>query len=244
MNKKEFINEIFNNNIAKQVHRDRYLVYNYSKAIFIDSNTEIEIVCTKHGSFFQTPKDHLKGSVCPRCIRKKSITSEDIIEKAIKFYGDIYDYSKLTYLDSSSKVEIICKLHGSFFQKANYHLKGYGCPTCNPRGYTKTFFKNHCIKNNNGLGIFYIIRCFNDSESFYKAGITSMSIEARYAGNVKMPYNYEVIYSKENDPISIYNFEIDFLKRFKTQKYKPNIYFGGVTECLIGTIDISDYLEA
>lgn len=43
--------------------------------------------------------------------------TEKFIEKAKKVYGDKYDYSKVEYKNCSSKVEIICPEHGSFFFK-------------------------------------------------------------------------------------------------------------------------------
>jgi len=58
------------------------------------------------------------------------LTTEKIIEKAIKIHGNKYDYSEVKYEDYQTKIHIICKKHGDFFQKINYHLSGNGCPTC------------------------------------------------------------------------------------------------------------------
>lgn len=41
-----------------------------------------------------------------------------------------YDYSKMVYLGTKNKVEIICRDHGVFTQTPNDHLKGSGCPDC------------------------------------------------------------------------------------------------------------------
>ena len=56
--------------------------------------------------------------------------TEKFIEKAKKVYGDKYDYSKVEYKNCSSKVEIICPEHGSFFQKPSRHLAGHECIHC------------------------------------------------------------------------------------------------------------------
>ena len=56
--------------------------------------------------------------------------TEIFIEKAISKNGDIYDYSKVEYINSKSKVIIICKEHGDFYQRPNNHLKGQNCPIC------------------------------------------------------------------------------------------------------------------
>ena len=39
----------------------------------------------------------------------------DFINSAKSIYGDKYDYSKVIYKNTSTKVEIICPKHGSFF---------------------------------------------------------------------------------------------------------------------------------
>jgi hypothetical protein len=38
------------------------------------------------------------------------------IEKAIRIHGDKYDYTKAVYVNSNSKIIIICKKHGEFEQ--------------------------------------------------------------------------------------------------------------------------------
>jgi hypothetical protein len=57
-------------------------------------------------------------------------TTKAFIEKAIKTYGDKYNYSKVNYINSKTKVIIICPLHGEFEQQPNNHLQGYGCKHC------------------------------------------------------------------------------------------------------------------
>ena len=53
-----------------------------------------------------------------------------IIKANIKHHNK-YNYSKVKYVDSKTKVEIICPEHGSFLQSPNNHLSGNGCPLCN-----------------------------------------------------------------------------------------------------------------
>ena len=57
-------------------------------------------------------------------INYKVTDTETFIRKCLNIRGDKYDYSKVIYLKSKSKVEIICKEHGSFYQTPNNHLKG------------------------------------------------------------------------------------------------------------------------
>lgn len=56
---------------------------------------------------------------------------EDFIRKAKEKWGEVrYDYSLVDYVNNKTKVEIICKEHGSFWIRPNNHLSGQGCPTC------------------------------------------------------------------------------------------------------------------
>ena len=55
---------------------------------------------------------------------------EKFILKAKKRHGDKYDYSKVEYTDSLTKVRIICPEHGEFWQTPQAHVRGNGCPKC------------------------------------------------------------------------------------------------------------------
>lgn len=106
-------------------------IYDYSKVSYINNRTPVIIICPKHGEFNQTPKSHLNGHGCPKCSNKLKSTNLEFIDKATKIHGNIYDYSHSNYVNNHSKINIICKKHGEFFQKPNDHLNGHGCPMCN-----------------------------------------------------------------------------------------------------------------
>ena len=61
---------------------------------------------------------------------KKKKTKEEFIKKAKEIHGDKYDYSKVDYVNSATKVCIICPEHGEFWQIPSSHLQGKGCPKC------------------------------------------------------------------------------------------------------------------
>lgn len=52
------------------------------------------------------------------------LTTEEFIQKAREVHGDRYDYSKVEYVDSTTRVCIVCMKHGDFWQKPNIHLQG------------------------------------------------------------------------------------------------------------------------
>jgi hypothetical protein len=55
---------------------------------------------------------------------------ETFVEKAILKHGNTYDYSKVNYINSRTKVKINCNRHGEFNQTPNGHLSGRGCSEC------------------------------------------------------------------------------------------------------------------
>lgn len=112
---------------ARNVHGSKY---NYSKVKYEHNKTKVCIICPEHGEFFQTPNSHLQGIGCPKCNKSNKLTKNIFIEKARKVHGDKYDYSKVEYVNSYTKVCIICPKHGEFWQRPNDHLKGKGCRMC------------------------------------------------------------------------------------------------------------------
>lgn len=60
----------------------------------------------------------------------KTSTKDVFIEKANKIHNGKYDYSQVDYVNSRTKVIIICPKHGSFVQLPSSHIQGNGCPMC------------------------------------------------------------------------------------------------------------------
>ena len=75
----------------------------------------------------------------------KRLTTEEFVEKARKIHGNKYDYSKVEYKDSHTKVSIICPIHGEFLQTPNNHLNGQQCPFCSYPNINLSRFK--CLTN-------------------------------------------------------------------------------------------------
>jgi hypothetical protein len=104
--------------------------YDYSKVNYINIRTKIIIICKIHGEFEQTPKNHLIGQGCKKCGKTCSYNTEEYIKQAINIHDNTYDYSKVNYINSRTKIIIICNIHGEFYQIPNNHLQGHGCKKC------------------------------------------------------------------------------------------------------------------
>lgn len=60
----------------------------------------------------------------------KKLTTEEFIKRAREVHGDKYDYSKVEYVNSRTKICIICPKHGEFWITPHSHLTGHGCHKC------------------------------------------------------------------------------------------------------------------
>jgi len=88
-----------------------------------------------HGVFFQKPEFHKNGHGCPQCAINKNADAKrleqyDVIKKFEQTHGKRYNYSSVQYINNSTPVEIICDVHGSFFQSPYEHTSGANCPQC------------------------------------------------------------------------------------------------------------------
>ena len=113
---------------AKVIHNDKY---DYSKVEYVNTDTQIIIICREHGEFIQIPDFHINRKCgCPKCSNNVKLNILEFIEKAEKIHGNKYDYSKVEYVNNYTSVIIICKKHGEFLQKPFVHLLQHGCPSC------------------------------------------------------------------------------------------------------------------
>ena len=112
---------------ASAIHHNRY---DYSKTKYVNDNTKVCIICPEHGEFWQTPHVHLKGHGCAECVNKLKLDKDGFRKKSIKIHNNKYDYSKVNYINNSTKVCIICPEHGEFWQTPHSHMRGQGCPKC------------------------------------------------------------------------------------------------------------------
>ena len=112
---------------AKKVHGNKY---DYSLVDYKHSQKNIKIICPIHGVFEQKACNHLSGLNCTKCNKFYKLTTESFIDKCNKIYNNKYDYSLANYIDSRSKIKIICPEHGVFEQCSGNHLRGFECMKC------------------------------------------------------------------------------------------------------------------
>ena len=136
---------------SKKIHFNKY---DYSKVICESCKSKVIIICPEHGEFVKEARFHIKGEGCPICSRqnkRKGVKNvESFIKEANKKHNNKYDYSKVKYVNSQTKVCIICPEHGEFWQTPASHLNGRGCNKCSKPIYdTKSFISYANKKHNN-----------------------------------------------------------------------------------------------
>lgn len=70
----------------------------------------------------------------------KKLTKEEFINRSNEIHNNLYDYSKVNYINANEKVIIICKTHGEFEQTPGKHMiMEQKCPSCKFTKLSKTF---------------------------------------------------------------------------------------------------------
>lgn len=113
---------------AVAVHGNRF---DYSRVDYNGNRVKVEIICRKHGPFWQEPLNHVTNKAgCPVCAGFHADPLAVFIAKAKATHGERYDYSQVEYRTTEAPVVIVCREHGEFRQRPYDHLSGHGCKLC------------------------------------------------------------------------------------------------------------------
>ena len=112
--------------------------YDYSKVQYRGQQTSVEIVCPRHGSFFQKPEYHWKGSGCPSCYHEdirgasQRLDPDEFIGRATPLLP-MLDFSAAHYKNYNTSVEVRCTEHQqTFYANPRGLMMGENpCPRCN-----------------------------------------------------------------------------------------------------------------
>lgn len=205
--------------------------YDYSKTVYTSALQNVTIICPLHGEFEQRAASHMRGNTCKECGRNKankssSMTKKEFITTAHNIHHNKYNYSKVKYKNSKTKVLIICPAHGEFSQQAGSHLSGTGCPDC--------AFRLNAEKTKYSLEKFVKLanlthaNKYDYSESVYVNSQTKLTIKCPVHGTFKQKPNShiagrgcskcaEIIKRKRyhNEPTLLYLLYFPFLQMYK-----------------------------
>jgi hypothetical protein len=105
---------------SNKIHNN---LYKYDKVNYINCKTEVEIECSKHGIFKQTPNSHLLGRGCQKCKVSKSeeYIENYLISNNIKYknqftFSDLKYKNKLKFdfaiLDDENNIKFLVEYNG------------------------------------------------------------------------------------------------------------------------------------
>lgn len=244
--------------IQEKLQGTKYSLKENTALAMVDTVT---IHCPDHGDFNSNATLIRSGRSCKGCqlegLWNKSRNGKDgFIEKARKVHGETYGYDEVVYINSSTKVKIICPIHGVFEQMPSTHIHGKksGCPSCGQikrtesvRAFMRSFgncenTKEHYFQLCSDGTNLYIMKFSNKHEIFYKVGISKNIPVRLYNLRRNSPYKVELLESWWfNDVKEAYNLEQRILSQFI--RYVPEYHFGGATECTLKLEDIKKHLE-
>ncbi|MBT3938980.1 MAG: hypothetical protein HOF44_04660 [Pelagibacterales bacterium] len=171
---KKLLNDEFIEKAIKK-HGDKY---DYSKVEYTGSHNKVCIICSEHGEFYQSATNHLYGYGCKKCAYQYShgkyrlTTFETFLSQAKEIHGDKYDYSKVKWKNTSTKIVIICPIHEEFLQIPQNHIRlKCGCRKCGREiakskvnKYNTEYFIKHAKKEHGDKYDYSKTECFNATD--------------------------------------------------------------------------------
>jgi hypothetical protein len=206
----------------------------------------------------------LSGSGCSKCglevsrLKQTKPTEEFILEAGV-IHKEKYDYSNVVYINSFTKVCIVCPKHGMFMQAPVNHLEGSGCMKCYGKvqhtneefiykanvvhsfkyDYSKTKYTN--------LNKKVIITCLKHGDFFQEAysQLTGCGCPRCY-GSVSKEEKEFIKYLKENNKTQIklfgqhdaeYEDVVKIIRLKIKRKYRPDLILKNASELIICEYD-------
>lgn len=124
--------------------------FDYSKTIFKNKDYPMLLTCLECGlSFRQSKEEHFRkfrienAECCPYCVvqkgfRKDKISADEFLFMALEKHRENFDYSNSDFSNMTTKITIICHLHGEFLATPSNHISSNcgGCSGCITKGYS------------------------------------------------------------------------------------------------------------
>lgn len=142
-----------------------------------------------------------------------AINRKDYFKNQLLFlYDNKYDFEIDSTDRHKGRVTLICPIHGKQSIDSDTIFLGTGCPCCN-----KFWEKSDT---------FYLVRLYDEKESFYKLGISYITDKGevrRFREYRTLGYNIEIIYIHTfNDALECKEFETKLKQIIKPSLYKPS----------------------
>lgn len=162
---------------------------------YVNQNTPITFTCQHcHNIFKRKPTVFIyMNHTCPYCNNKnrnRTYTTEEFIKKANEIHQNKYDYSQTSYINTDSKVCVIChqkdefgEEHGVFYVTPHSHigLMKSGCPKCSQKYGSQERFIKLANKTFNNFYDYSLVK--------YKNALTKVQIRCPIHGSFEITPN-------------------------------------------------------
>lgn len=164
---------------------------------------------TQYGLVSVTPDNLIHGHM-PNI--RSAVNRKDYFKKQLLFlYDNKYDFVIDSTDRHKGRVTLICPIHGKQSVDSDSIFLGTGCPCCN-KGWEKS-------------NTFYLIRLYDNKESFYKLGISYKLKDGdirRFREYRALGYNIEILYTHTfDDALECKEFESKLKQLIKNNLYIP-----------------------
>lgn len=165
---------------------------------------------TKYGLVSVNPDNLVHGHI--PTIRVAVNRKEYFKNQLLFLYDNKYDFEIDSTDRHEGRVTLICPIHGKQSVDSDSIFLGTGCPCCN-----KFWEKSNT---------FYLIRLYDEKESFYKLGISYINDKGevrRFREYKALGYNIDIIQIHTfEDALQCKEFELKLKKIIRPSLYKPN----------------------
>ena len=104
--------------------------FDYTRVVYINAITKVEIICPAGHSFFQTPNHHLGGDGCRKC-RGYYRTIADLIQLSNAMYGEGKFTFESAFEGMNKPIHILCSMGHRYTTSPSVHLRDNGgCKEC------------------------------------------------------------------------------------------------------------------
>lgn len=205
---------------------------------YISSESKLHCKCKIDNCEWYISWDNLKtGQGCPECKKNKLISINknalNDIKNRLKIINNDLDIIDNEYIDCKTKMNIKCNKGHIFKRNWICLMQNSNCPECSKvnyhGGYNITIAERNKKKWLNRNAIVYIVNIFDNTENFYKIGITNRSVKDRLKNHI--PYNYKILYEINTNMYDAVYIENELHYDNNNFKYIPLKIFDGKTEC-------------
>ena len=192
------------NDLVKRIKNNEWKDYDFTKSIYTNNRTKLEISCSIHGIFWIRPDNLKQGKGCSKCARNSKKTYSSYASELKQNFPDFRVLGEYTNFNTKILHKHVVCGHTWEVKPGNI-MSGHGCPKCASYGFDPT-----------QPAILYYLSVKNGEA--YKIGITNRSVSSRYSNDelldieVLREWRFEV--GQE-----AYEFEQLILERFKHLKY-------------------------